>query len=85
MHIYIYEEGVISITVTNTVYFIVSYGNIIVYLRFFRFNPTFSEKQLGSKTGVSVPPHPHMCTWRAGQLLYLYLLQSLFLSFPWAR
>jgi hypothetical protein len=32
--------------------------------RSFRFKPTFSETQLGRKTGVSVPPLPQMPTWR---------------------
>jgi len=33
------EEAIVSITANNTIYFIVSCGNIIVYLGLFDLNP----------------------------------------------
>jgi hypothetical protein len=42
IYIYIYtsnEEAIVSVTATNAIYFIVSYGNIIVYLGLFDLNP----------------------------------------------
>jgi len=38
------EEAIFSITATDTIYFVVSYGNIIVYLGLFDLNP-LSQKQ----------------------------------------